>query len=95
MSNAFIVPDLLTLLAVSGDYPNGFVGIGLRPHCFYCLQSVTTDDAVFKRVREWVKTARKGEGVILLFRDKADVEAAHYDRALGYCQGCGHRIEEH
>src|SRR6187402_3591952 len=52
VKTAFIVGDLLTLLASCQKYPEGFVGVGPRPRDMYCVEKVMDNQSdALKKLR--------------------------------------------
>jgi len=92
--NPIIIPDLLTLLTVSFQYPHGFARPTLKSGAVYCLTSLLTNDlsmADFKLLADHGPTAGR---IILLYPDAESVLRGFPDRPGIHCQ-CGKSIQHH
>lgn len=93
--SAFIVSDLLTLMAASKQYPKAFVGVGLKPVTFYCMGSLMADNKAFEMLRADFQRARTGEKFLLLYPDASTVCAARWEQADPVCSGCTKPVRLH
>ena len=90
---AFIITDLLTLLAAKPLYPIGFVGIGRNPGKFFCLKQL--EDKHIKELVEALRIARKEDKFFLLMPTPDVADRMKWDMATPKCSACGKFLNDH
>lgn len=90
----YILHDMLTLMAVSGSYPRGFVSVSeYAPH-YFCLASVVSDDLIFKAVTKAL--SYYDDPRIKLYPTPEVVTAvAGWHSADPVCRGCKRLVRDH
>lgn len=95
MSRPKIVPDMLTLLTLSFQYPHAFATPYLTAGMPYCLISLMGNDVLMRTFKAMTQHPRhEAERVILLWEDPASVLDAFPDRPGVMC-ACGLSVTQH
>jgi hypothetical protein len=100
----FLVPDLLTLMAVSSVYPRAFVAPGATSKQFYCLRILMASDSAMdnfetsRRIQTWSTKRKQYEDVILpiiLYPTWRDADLMVNESGNVKCYACGRLLTQH
>ena len=92
--NPIIVPDLLTLLTLGFQYPQGFAIPRLKSRAPFCLVTLSCSDVHLRMFRDAASSGHEAERVIVLYQNPSVLVNAYADRPGVMC-ACGTAVQRH